>query len=117
MTENTSPNDFSELFAPEKSQSTETNTPSNAGWKILLVDDEADIHAVLKLALQDMEVEGRPLLLFDADSAAQAKAVLAEHPDIALILLDVVMESEQAGLVWCTILGSNSPIARCRLCW
>jgi PAS domain S-box-containing protein len=63
-----------------------------------VVDDEPDIHAVLRLAMQDMTVEGHPLHLFDASSAEEAKAMLVAHPDIALILLDVVMETEQAGL-------------------
>ncbi|QKS30304.1 MAG: Phytochrome-like protein cph1 [Accumulibacter sp.] len=67
-------------------------------WKVLVVDDEADVHAVLRLALQEVAIEGRGLQLLDAFSAEQAKEVLAANPDIALILLDVVMESERAGL-------------------
>lgn len=88
---------FSDLFASEPLQQDSTQF-ADTPWKIMLVDDEADIHAVLRLALQDVEVEGRPLHLLDAKSADEAKALLTEHPDIALILLDVVMESEQAGL-------------------
>lgn len=87
--------DFAALFAPEPETPADVKGPA---WKILLVDDEPDIHAVLHLALQDIRVEGLPLALFDARSAQQAKTLLAEHPDIALILLDVVMETEQAGL-------------------
>jgi CheY-like chemotaxis protein len=45
-----------------------------------------------------MEVDGAPLGLLDARSAAEAKTLLALHPDIAMILLDVVMETEFAGL-------------------
>lgn len=67
-------------------------------WQVLVVDDEEDVHAVLRLALQDMFIENRPLQLLDAHSAEQAKEVLASHPDIALVLLDVVMESNHAGL-------------------
>jgi PAS domain S-box-containing protein len=89
-------NEFSALFAPEPSApAADHDTPA---WKVLLVDDEPDIHAALHLAMRDMEVEGLPLRLFDARSAGEAKALLAEHPDIALVLLDVVMETEQAGL-------------------
>jgi len=65
---------------------------------VLLVDDEPDVHAVLRLALQGVQVEGRPLHLLDAGSNDEARARLAEHPEIALILLDVVMETERAGL-------------------
>lgn len=67
-------------------------------WKLLLVDDEEDVHAVLHLALQDVLIEGRRLLLLDARSSEEAKAMLAANSDIALILLDVVMESDRAGL-------------------
>ncbi|WP_313951999.1 sensor histidine kinase [Accumulibacter sp.] len=67
-------------------------------WKVLLVDDEADVHAVLRLALHDVVIEGRGLLLLDALSAKAAKVALASHPDIALVLLDVVMETDRAGL-------------------
>jgi signal transduction histidine kinase/CheY-like chemotaxis protein len=67
-------------------------------WKVLVADDEADVHAVLRLALQEVVIEGRGLQLLDAFSAEEAKALLAANPDTALILLDVVMESERAGL-------------------
>jgi len=87
---------FSGLFAPEP----ETSTPSAsaASWKVLLVDDDAAILAALRLALQKVVVEGHALQLLDARSAAEAKVRLAEHPDINLVLLDVVMETELAGL-------------------
>ena len=86
--------DFSSLFAPEAAKA----EGSDDVWKVLLVDDEPDIHAVLRLALQDVVIEGRPLQLLDAKSGEEAKAKLNEQPDIALILLDVVMETEHAGL-------------------
>lgn len=89
---------FSDLFAPEPAIAAEPGGSAESAWKVLLVDDEKDIHAVLNLALRDMRVEGKPLQLLDAHSAAEAKQILAEHPDISLILLDVVMESELAGL-------------------
>lgn len=87
---------FDSLFAREdEKKHQEVNKDV---WKILLVDDEEDMHVALHLTLQAMEVEGRTLQLFDAKSAKEAKTLLAEHPDIALILLDVVMESGKAGL-------------------
>jgi PAS domain S-box-containing protein len=92
------------LFLPVRARSrTLPDTAARSGsrlppWKVLVVDDEPDIHAVLRLAMQDMVVEGHPLQLFDANSAEEAKAMLAAHADIALVLLDVVMETEQAGL-------------------
>jgi CheY-like chemotaxis protein len=70
----------------------------NAVWKILVVDDEPAIHQVTKLALRNLSVQGRPSLLINALSARDAREQLAKHPDIAVILLDVVMETEDAGL-------------------
>lgn len=69
-----------------------------APWVVLVVDDEPDVHSVTRLALQDIEFRGRRLELLEADSAAQALAVVESRPDIALILLDVVMETDDAGL-------------------
>ena len=89
-------NSFQELFAPEE-EALDLHAEKQA-WKILLVDDEPDIHAALHLALQDVEVEGHCLTLFDAHSAEQARVVLSANPDVALILLDVVMENDHAGL-------------------
>lgn len=71
---------------------------ANDPWKVLLVDDEPDVHHVLRLALHELHIDGRGLRLIDAFSAEQAKHELAAHPDIALILLDVVMETDRAGL-------------------
>ena len=69
-----------------------------APWKLLLVDDAPDMHAVLALSLGQLEVAGADLELLHAQSAQEARLLLAEHPDLALILLDVVMESRHAGL-------------------
>lgn len=89
---------FNDLFAQELSASKRPTPAWEHRWKVLLVDDEDDMHAVLHMALKDMEVDGFPLELLDARSADEAKKVLAAHPDISLILLDVVMETEMAGL-------------------
>jgi response regulator RpfG family c-di-GMP phosphodiesterase len=67
-------------------------------WKVLLVDDEPEIHEVTRLVLAGFQFENRPLLILSATTAAEAKEMLAEFDDIAVILLDVVMESDQAGL-------------------
>jgi PAS domain S-box-containing protein len=98
MTSPDTAGDFAALFAPEPESTGTADQAPASSWQVLVVDDEPDIHAVLRLAMQDMVVEGHPLQLFDAHSAEEAKALLAAHPDIALVLLDVVMETEQAGL-------------------
>ncbi len=70
----------------------------NLPWKILVVDDEEGVHQVTTLALKNFTFDNRKLKLLHAYSAAQALDILAEHPNLAIVLLDVVMESEHAGL-------------------
>lgn len=70
----------------------------NAPWVMLIVDDEPDVHAVTKLALNGFSYQGRSLSFLSAHSAAEALDILRSPNDIALILLDVVMESNYAGL-------------------
>ncbi|HEY9887233.1 MAG TPA: MarR family transcriptional regulator [Candidatus Obscuribacterales bacterium] len=81
------------LFAEE----TETSQPA-ASWKILIVDDEAEVHDITQLALADVTFAGRALTFLNAYSAQEAQAILQTQADIAIVLLDVVMETEDAGL-------------------
>ena len=67
-------------------------------WKILIVDDEPDVHSMTRLALRDVTYRGRPLALYSAYTAAEGYTLLQKHPDTAIVLLDVVMESDDAGL-------------------
>lgn len=76
----------------------EPQAPAAPPWKILIVDDEADVHVATKLALKGFEFDGRPLEFVSAASAAEAKEKLRLERGFALILLDVVMESDNAGL-------------------
>ena len=78
-------------FAPE-------STRPAAPWKVLVVDDEPEVHQVTRLVLGGFRFDGRPLELLSAHTARAAREMLREHPDIAVMLLDVVMESDQAGL-------------------
>lgn len=67
-------------------------------WRILIVDDDADVHSTTTFALGSLEVLGRPLEFVHAYSAAEARELLARVPGIAVVLLDVVMEQPDAGL-------------------
>jgi diguanylate cyclase (GGDEF)-like protein len=67
-------------------------------WKILIVDDDPEVHEGTQFALKDEVVIGRELEFLHAYSAAEARGVFAETRDIAVILLDVVMERVDAGL-------------------
>ncbi|MCC6142276.1 MAG: DUF3369 domain-containing protein [Candidatus Hydrogenedentes bacterium] len=67
-------------------------------WKLMIVDDDPEVHHVTRLVLADFAFSGRRLEFVSAYSGAEAHTMLAEHPDTAVILLDVVMETEDAGL-------------------
>lgn len=67
-------------------------------WKILIVDDEKDIHNVTKMVLKDVQFDGRGLTFFSAYSGAEGRNKIAEISDVAVILLDVVMEADDSGL-------------------
>jgi response regulator RpfG family c-di-GMP phosphodiesterase len=68
------------------------------GWKVLVVDDEPEVHSMTSMVLSDIRYRGRRVDMISAHSAKEARAILAGTPDIACILLDVVMETDDAGL-------------------
>ena len=74
------------------------SAPALAPWKVLLVDDEPDIHDITKLTLNRFRLDGRALAFLHAYSGAEAKQILARETDIALVFLDVVMENDDSGL-------------------
>lgn len=70
-----------------------------APWRILIVDDDVDVHVVTKFSLRNVTFMGRQLNFFHAYSGKEGFNVLRDTPDIALVLLDVVMETQDAGLI------------------
>ncbi len=66
--------------------------------KIIIADDEQEVHAVTRLVLKDFLYQGKKLEFLSAYSGAEAKQLLQEHPDASLILLDIVMENDDSGL-------------------
>ena len=72
---------------------------SSGFWNILVVDDDEEIHSVTRLALSDLVVNDKNLKFFHAYSGAEALKIIAEMgSSLAIILLDVVMETDDAGL-------------------
>ena len=67
-------------------------------WKVLVIDDEEGIHGITRMVFRGYEFEQRPIELISAMSGAEARDLLVQHPDIALTLLDVVMETDSEGL-------------------
>jgi len=77
----------------------QTNTNTLRPWKIAIIDDEEDIHTITKMALKRFILDERGLTFIHAYSAEEGKRVLTEESDVALIFLDVVMETDDAGLM------------------
>ena len=71
---------------------------SNETWQVLIVDDDPEIHSVTQLALSDLVVLGRRLEYLHAYSGKDACELIEKNDDIVLVLLDVVMETDDAGL-------------------
>ncbi len=69
-----------------------------APWRVMIVDDDVDVHVVTKFSLSNTSFMGRRISFLHAYSGAEAMTLLRGTPDVALILLDVIMESEDAGL-------------------
>lgn len=71
---------------------------TGAPWKVLIVDDETDVHTITRLALQEFQFANRSLQILQAMSGLEARERLTADPDIAVALIDVVMETDDAGL-------------------
>jgi CheY-like chemotaxis protein len=91
------------LFLEDEDVTSAAVAPNGEGevlapWRILIVDDDVDVHVVTKFALSSASFQGRRLSFVHAYSAVEALAKLRDTPDIALVLLDVMMETADAGL-------------------
>jgi HD-GYP domain-containing protein (c-di-GMP phosphodiesterase class II) len=86
------------IFAAEEPGAPKPLVASEPGWKVAVVDDDESVRAITRLALGGLKVDGRPLDLLEAASAEEGIALFASHPDIALGLIDMVMEAPTAGL-------------------
>ena len=67
-------------------------------WRLMVIDDEPDVHRATTFALAGVKILGRSLQFLHAYSASEAIQMLHSEQDIAVVLLDVVMEREDAGL-------------------
>lgn len=67
-------------------------------WKIAVIDDDQAVHEGTRFALSDYCLNGQSLEILSAYSAAEGRTLMREHSDIAAVLLDVIMETDVAGL-------------------
>jgi len=77
----------------------DTESSNSGSWKVLIVDDDERAHVITKMALKRLVFQGRPLCFTSAYTAEEARPLIQDMGgDLAVILLDVVMESSDAGL-------------------
>lgn len=87
------------LFSEENTQESKLDDSSHqACWPLLVVDDDDQIHQLTRLVLSGYQYQSRPLILFHAYGKDEALSILRDNPDICVILLDVVMSSDDEGL-------------------
>jgi signal transduction histidine kinase/CheY-like chemotaxis protein len=89
------PDDIVHLIDDSRAEATPEEGPS---WKIAVIDDEPAVHEGTRFALADYKLNGQGLDIVSAYSAAEGRELMRAHPDIAVVLLDVIMESDTAGL-------------------
>ncbi|MFZ6655161.1 bifunctional diguanylate cyclase/phosphodiesterase [Undibacterium sp. TJN19] len=90
--------DDDELFIVEDLADIPETGKLARSWKIAIVDDDEDVHRTTCFALQYVQILNRPLEFIHTYSKEETRRVFAGETDIAVILLDVVMETEHAGL-------------------
>ncbi len=86
------------LFFTDEEAEEELHDQPKSKWKVLIVDDEEEIHNVTKMVLEHFVFDGKGLEIISAYSGQEAKQIILQEEDIALIMLDVVMEHDDAGL-------------------
>ncbi|WP_142848653.1 DUF3369 domain-containing protein [Telmatospirillum sp. J64-1] len=86
------------LFAEEADDLFVTSAQQDEPWPILVVDDDPQVHAMTRVILRDFDFQGRGFEVVSASSAAEARSILAQRADLPVALLDVVMETDDAGL-------------------
>lgn len=100
MSRSTASTDDDLVFLDEATPPSDTsaNDQTRDVWRVMIIDDDTDVHSATTFALSNLEMQHRPLEFVHAYSAAEARELLAQENDIAVILLDVVMEQEDSGL-------------------
>ena len=66
-------------------------------WKIVIADDDDQVHSMTKIILNDISFEGRSIKMISCFSGKETIEIIKRNPDTAILVLDVVMETERAG--------------------
>lgn len=88
-------NDDEMLFEDEESE--EESEEIIPFWRLLIADDEKEIHSITEMVLKDFTFAGLGINMTSAYSAKEAIEILNMEPDFAVGVLDVVMEEDDAG--------------------
>src|SRR6266853_3968025 len=91
----TDENDFIRVIDDDTPSSDEAPLPA---WKVAIIDDDHAVHDGTRFALFDYSLNGQGVELLSAYSAEEGCELLRQTPDVAVVLLDVVMETDNAGL-------------------
>lgn len=83
------------LFANEQPDAASEHTDM---WKLLIVDDDESIHDITKLALKNLKFKGKRIEFSSAYSAKESIELLAKDEKFSIVLLDIGMETKDAGL-------------------
>lgn len=84
-------------------------------WWVLIIDDEKGVHSATEFALKNTIILDRPLKFLHAMSASEGIKILEENKNIAVIMLDVVMETPNAGLDMVAIIRQRMQIHDTRI--
>jgi CheY-like chemotaxis protein len=71
---------------------------AQAAWKVAVIDDDPAVHEGTRFALYDYSLNGQGIEIVSAYSAAEGRELMRTTDNVALVLLDVVMETDDTGL-------------------
>ena len=103
------------LFSEESDDNELIPETEQEFWDVLIVDDEEAVHSITKTVLKSKVIDGRKLRFHSAFNGQQATDWLRKQQDFAVILLDVVMENDQAGLDACLVIRDELQLNTVRI--
>lgn len=110
------PEDDQIVFADEaEAEGTQRLRKSLPTWRVLLADDDEEVHHATEFALRGVQIDGRMVELLHASSALEAEGLLAQESHIAVAMLDVVMETTDAGLTLVEIIREKLGLKNLRI--
>lgn len=103
---------------PDPAGSDQHQPGAEKSWQILIVDDDPEVDRAIRQVLANVTILGQQLSLHSANSALEAMNLLKAPNDIAVIVLKVVRESNDAGLSLVRTIRSSfdNPEVRIILC-